>query len=349
MYSEPTDAKGYSINDLRHILGVSRTWILNRETAVPSPERTPGGHRVYSKTALELFRMIAQEEGRHLPIIEAKQAHTEKVGPIRIAVVNQKGGVGKTTLTQNLGIAIASKGYRCLLVDLDRQFNLTTCFGVNIKDDLSRGLGQVLHRMFLGEDGDKLLRQTLSKTEFPNVDLIPNNMRMFEAEGVLRADTNLFKSLTYLDDALFRISQEYDFVFIDCPPDLGILTANGIKAANAVLIPVDHNLSLEGISQLKTTLKQVSQAYGEIPILGVVINKYDARTNAGQYIIERVEKTFPRLVFKTRIPQTTRIMESHITYKPLLSYDPKHPASRQFGRLADEVIDRVREEARRGS
>jgi chromosome partitioning protein len=341
-----TDQREYSISDVLRLLGVSRNWIIKREEAgvLPSPRRTRGGHRTYSTEELHQLRDLAAAEGLSLPGLPNGK---KKPRPIRtrIAVLNQKGGVGKTTITQNLGLALASKGYKSLLLDLDRQFNLTTCFGVNIKDNLNTGLGYVLQRIALGEDVEGLVQQVVTKTSHPFVDLLPNNMRMFDAESLLRADHNLFNSLSYLDRAIKTISSEYSFTFIDCPPDLGILTANGIKASDAVLIPVDHDLSLEGLTQLRQTLDQVSLSYGEIPILGVVINKFDSRTVAGQYIIEKVEKTFPRLAFETKISQTTKIMESHIARTPLMVFEPNHSVAKQFDRLADEVIARVREEA----
>jgi chromosome partitioning protein len=328
----------YSIGDAARLLGVSVAWIKDRETRAVLPEarRTRGGHRTYTTEELyEIRERLSSDPESGLP------KRPEPLGA-RIAILNQKGGVGKTTVSQNLGMAFANLGYRSLLVDVDRQYNLTAGLNVRINDEAPIGLAYALCQATRDEDVAGILRNSVMRTGHPYADLIPTDLRMFDAEQQLLSDPKRVSSIRRLSRIMDPLAREYDLTIFDCPPDLGILTLSGILASEGVIVPVDHDFSLTGIRQLQGTIEEAAQLQRRVPILGVLINKFDRRTVVSQTVEEKVRRSFGDLLFRTRISQTTRIQESQLAKTPLLCYDPRHPVCRQFEDLAGEVVDRIR-------
>ena len=324
----------YSIGDVTQLLGVSRKWILQREASglLPPPRRTPGGHRTYNTEELARIREIAtsgEGTGKSAEVVRG-----------RIALLNQKGGPGKTTLAQNLAYALGSKGFRCLLVDTDRQGSLTLCCGIDIRDEPQRGLGYLLAEAAQGRSTEALLRENLYPTYNANVDLLPTNERMYDAQLQLQShpEANFF-----LAELLRPLFLDYDFIFIDCPPDLGVVTVNALIAAEFVVLPVDHNLSVFTVQQFQQTLAAVQRRFNnQVRILGVVLNKFVAHTTNGRNVEEVVRKNYGAELFATRIARTEKVPESQWTGRAFVDYEPKHPVAVQFRALADEVLDRTR-------
>jgi chromosome partitioning protein len=325
----------YSIGDVTRLLGVSKKWILQRETSgvLPAPRRTHGGHRTYSTEDLARIREIVGGE-------EAGGGKSADVVRGRIVLLNQKGGPGKTTIAQNLAYTLGGKGFRCLLVDTDRQGSLTICCGIDIRNEPERGLGHLLMEAARGRETEGLLRDNLCRTYNPNVHLLPTNEKMYDAQLHLQAhpEANFF-----LTELLRPLYGEYDFIFIDCPPDLGVVTVNALVAADFVILPVDHNLSVFTVQQFQQTLTAVQRRFNnQIRVLGVVLNKFSANTTNGRNVEEVVRNNYGTDLFATRITRTEKVPESQWSGRAFVDEEPKHPVSVQFRALADEVLDRMR-------
>jgi chromosome partitioning protein len=342
-----TEQREHSIGDVARLLGVSRSWITKREemNVLPVPRRTPGGHRTYTTEELHSIREIARSEGvqaleqpHQLPL-----AKRPKFVSSRIAVLNQKGGPGKTTIAQNLAFALGKKGFRCLLVDLDRQGSLTFCCGIDIRNEREKGLGHALIHARKGEDSP--FRPILLQTYSPHVDIVPGNEGTYDAQ--LHFDAQREIAGYWLKRSLDPLSKEYDFTFIDCPPDLGTLTINGLVASDHILLPVDHNLSMLTIEHFEKTFDGVRYTYNNsLDLMGVVMNKYDARTTNSRSMEEDMVDLFGPLLFQTRIAQSSKVPESQKAGRAVVDYDPRCSASVQFADLAEEVLQRTRERAR---
>jgi chromosome partitioning protein len=336
-----SNVREHTISDVAQLLGVTRKWVETRENKglLPTPRRTPGGHRTYSTDELHNIRELAKAQGLKIPNEERTVEKSPVLPSGIIAILNQKGGVGKTTITQNLGVALAQKGLRILLVDLDKQYNLSTSFNVNIGEE-ERGLGFLFYQITRGEDIAGTVKSHIVETGYGHLHLLPNNLRMFDAEINMLMRPNREQILYRV---LAEVIDSYDIVLIDCPPDLGVLTHNAIKTATGVVIPVDGDFSMMGMTQLTRILKEVSGTGGTVPILGVVVNRFDNRTSIHSYLSEKLEVNFPNLLFETQISNAAAVMESHVEKRPLLSYAPSHRVSRQFTSLADETLNRMRE------
>jgi chromosome partitioning protein len=246
--------RDFTMNDVVQLLGVTRSWILTREKSgiLPDPRRTPGGHRTYSTEDLHAIRKLAIQSGLKIPEVgPAKQRAVDLIQG-RIAVINQKGGVGKTTIAQNLGFALGNRGFRCLLIDADRQANLTQACAFCIEDE-ERGLGYALLAATQGQDAFPIIQESIFRTSNPHVDLLPtNNSYMLDAEGQLRTERHFVTAPHFFRKLLKPVATEYDFILVDCPPDLGTLTVNALMLCEGVIIPVDHDLSIRGISSFGT-------------------------------------------------------------------------------------------------
>ena len=246
-----------------------------------------------------------------------------------IAVAKQKGGVGKTTTAVNLPAALGDKGKRVLLADTDPQGNTTSGVGVD-----RRQCKISVYEVLIG--GAKA-KDALLKTEFKNLSLLPSHMDLAAAEIEL---VNLENRETMLKNALAPIRGDYDYIFIDCPPSLGLITTNALTAADTILIPIQcEYYALEGLSQLMNTVRRVKRQYNDLlDIEGVLLTMYDGRLNLTQQVVEEVKKYFPRKVFKTVIPRTVRLSEAPGFGQPVLYYDRASRGAQSYGELAQEIL-----------
>ncbi|CAM4381743.1 sporulation initiation inhibitor Soj [Bacillus manliponensis] len=246
-----------------------------------------------------------------------------------IAIANQKGGVGKTTTSVNLGAGLAQVGKKVLLVDIDAQGNATTGVGVE-KSDLDDCIYNVLV-----EDTD--VSTVIQKTATENLDVLPATIQLAGAEIEL---VPTISREVRLKRALQPIRNQYDYIIIDCPPSLGLLTINALTAADSVIIPVQcEYYALEGLSQLLNTVRLVQKHLNkDLMIQGVLLTMLDARTNLGIQVIDEVKKYFRDKVYRSIIPRNVRLSEAPSHGKPIMLYDAKSRGAEVYIDLAKEVI-----------
>ena len=247
--------------------------------------------------------------------------------PTVIAFANQKGGVAKTTTTLNLAVAFAEKGLKVLAVDLDPQGNLTMSQGLN-PDTIERSMFDVLvHRLPIQE----IVHQTEVDLAVSSIDLAGAELALSSLIGRERA----------LEKALLPVKAEYDYILIDTPPSLGLLTINALVASNSVIVPVQcEYLSLRGLVQLENTLSMIRENLNpHVEIGGILPTMYDTRTLHSREAIETLEENFGDLVFKTRIRKTVRYAEAPVKGSSIIKYDPTGPAAEAYRSLAKEVLD----------
>ncbi len=246
-----------------------------------------------------------------------------------IAIGNQKGGVGKTTTAVNLSAALGAAGKKVLLVDIDPQGNATSGVGYN-----KRAIKTSSYTLLCGSC-DAV--DAIQKTRFTNLSIIPADMNLAGAEVEL---VNQERREFRLRDALLAVKDSYDFLLIDCPPSLGLLTINGLNAADSILIPIQSEYyALEGLSQLMTTVRQVKRLFNpSIEIEGVLLTMFDARLNLTMQVVEEVKKYFPQKVYATAIPRNVRVSEAPSHGKPIRYYDSASKGSEAYDSLAAEVI-----------
>jgi chromosome partitioning protein len=246
-------------------------------------------------------------------------------------ILNQKGGVGKTTSAINLGAYLAQLGQRVLLIDIDPQANATSCLGID-KHSIENGTYQALLNT-----GD--LDNAVLHNERLKLSLLPSSPDLTGAELEL---INMLQREMRLRTVVDRIHERYDYVLVDCPPSLGLLTLNGIIAArDGLIIPVQcEYLALEGISQLVHTIERVrSVVFPELSVRGVLLTMYDPRTNLSKDVEAEVRKYFPDKTFKTVIPRSVRLAEAPSYGLPIHAYQPDPPGAEAYEALAREVLE----------
>lgn len=246
-----------------------------------------------------------------------------------IAIFNQKGGVGKTTTNINLSACLATLGKKILIIDNDPQGNSTSGLGIN-KSATVFNLYDLLLSDINPEDA-------IMKTGYENLDIIPSNVQLAGAEiEMIDLEKREFR-LKYIVDAL---KEKYDYIFVDCPPSLGLLTINSLVAVDGILVPIQcEYYALEGVSQLINTFKLMKKNLNKnLQIEGVLISMYDSRTNLSQQVVDEVEKYFQGKVYKTRIPRNIKLAEAPSFGKPIIYYDEKSKGAESYLALAKEFL-----------
>ena len=248
-----------------------------------------------------------------------------------IAITNQKGGVGKTTTAINLTACLADAGQKILLLDLDPQGNSTSGLGIQV------GACSIYEALM----GRIPVQRCIMATHVPNLSLVTSDIRLAGAEVEL---VNMEEREYRLKHILKSLAADFDFVFIDCPPSLGLLTLNALVAAQRVLIPIQcEYYALEGVTSLMNTISRVKQAFNPgLDIEGVLLTMLDGRTNLSLQVVDSVKKHFKAKVFATAIPRNVRLGEAPSHGEPIHLYDPKSIGSDAYRQLANELLDRNR-------
>lgn len=247
-----------------------------------------------------------------------------------ISMTNQKGGVGKTTSAVNLAAALGARRKKVLLIDIDPQGNSTSGMGISKKSTAVSSYEVLI--------GEKKAEEAIVKTQFKNVDIIPSSIQLAGAEIEL---VEMEERVYRLKLAVAPIKANYDYIFFDCPPSLGLITLNALTASDTILVPIQcEYYALEGLSQLMATVRNVKRLYNPtIDLEGVLLTMYDGRLNLTIQVVNEVKKFFPQKVFKTAIPRTVRISEAPSHGMPIMYYDKGGKGTKAYDELAKEIIE----------
>jgi len=246
-----------------------------------------------------------------------------------VSVINQKGGVGKTTTAVNLSAAIGALGKKVLLVDIDPQGNSTSGYGIN-KREIENSTYDMLINGVKASD-------VLVKTRFENVDILPSDMNLAGAEVEMIA---LEKRESLIKMALAQIWNDYDYIFLDCPPSLGLITINALCASDTFLVPIQcEYYALEGLAQLMATVRQIKRLYNpQLELEGVLLTMYDGRLNLTNQVVDEVKKFFPKKVYSSTIPRNVRLSEAPSYGEPIMYYDKTSKGAIAYAALAEEFL-----------
>lgn len=247
-----------------------------------------------------------------------------------IAIFNQKGGVGKTTTNINLAACLAIKGKKILIIDIDPQGNTTSGVGISKRD-----LDVTTHEILVEDDQHP--EDAVIATGIKNLDIMPASVQLAGAEVELIQLTGRDKRLK---KAIDHLKPQYDYIFVDCPPSLGLLTINSLTAVDSVLIPIQCEFyALEGVSQLMSTIDIVKKNTNpDLEIQGVILSMFDGRTNLSIQVVEEVKKYFREKVYTTVIPRNVRLAEAPSHGMPIIQYDPKSAGAIAYMEFADEFL-----------
>ncbi len=249
-----------------------------------------------------------------------------------IAITNQKGGVGKSTTAVNLAASLGEMGKRVLLIDLDPQGNSTSGFGV----EKTAGMKCIYEGLL----NDETIENLIISSKLDNIDIVPATINLAGAEVEL---VSAISRETRLSDLLEPIKDKYDFILIDCPPSLGLLTINALTASDALLIPIQCEFyALEGLSKLLDSMKLVKNRLNRgLDVFGVLLTMYDSRTTLANQVVNEVKEFFGDKVFKTKIPRTVRLAEAPSYGKSIIEYNSSGKGAKAYRELAKEVIERA--------
>jgi len=256
-----------------------------------------------------------------------------------IAIFNQKGGVGKTTTNINLAACLAMKGKKVLILDIDPQGNTTSGMGI-----LKKGLKRTAYEVLIDDNVEP--EEAILSTGLKNLDIIPASVQLAGAEIEL---VQLEGRERRLKKAIDKIKDKYDYIFIDCPPSLGLLTINSLTAVDSVLIPIQCEFyALEGVSQLMSTIELVKKNLNKkLEIQGVILSMFDGRTNLSIQVVEEVKKYFRDKVYTTVIPRNVRLAEAPSYGLPITEYDPRSKGALAYMEFAEEFLEQERNRKRK--